>query len=119
MGGLFGGYLARAGEDVVLIDVSRPAVDAINADGLKIEEKDGSVSEIKVRASTAPAEVGPVDLILNFVKCYHTENAVRSALPMLGPETAVLSLQDGWGNAERRASVSIRSAALGSATPDG
>ena len=105
MGGLFGGYLARVGEDVVLIDVSRPAVDAINADGLKIEEKDGSISEIKVRASTAPAEVGPVDLILNFVKCYHTENAVRSALPMIGPETAVLSLQNGWGNADRIASV--------------
>jgi 2-dehydropantoate 2-reductase len=105
MGGLFGGYLARAGEDVVLIDVSRPAVDAINADGLRIEEKDGSVSEIRVRASTAPAEVGPVDLILNFVKCYHTEAAIRSAMPMLGADTAILSLQNGWGNADRIAAV--------------
>ena len=36
MGGLFGAYLARAGEDVVLIDVSRPAVDAINSNGVTL-----------------------------------------------------------------------------------
>ena len=47
MGGLFGGYLARAGNDVTLIDVSRPAVTAINSNGLSIEEKDGSAPVIK------------------------------------------------------------------------
>lgn len=105
MGGLFGGYLSRAGEDVTLIDVSKPAVDAINANGLAIEEKDGTTASIKVKASSAPASVGPVDLILNFVKCYHTEAAIRSALPMLGADTAILSLQNGWGNADRIAAV--------------
>ena len=44
MGGLFGGYLARAGEDVVLVDVSQASVDAINRDGLAVEEKDGSTA---------------------------------------------------------------------------
>ena len=34
MGGLFGGYLSQGGHDVTLIDVSRPAIEAINADGL-------------------------------------------------------------------------------------
>ena len=42
MGGIFGGYLARAGNDVTLIDVSKAAVQAINDNGLTIEEKDGS-----------------------------------------------------------------------------
>jgi 2-dehydropantoate 2-reductase len=105
MGGLFGGYLARAGEDVFLIDVSRSAVDAINQSGLAIEEKDGSVATIKATASTTPDSVGPVDLILNFVKCYDTEAAIRSALPMMGRDTAVVSLQNGWGNADRIAAV--------------
>lgn len=105
MGGLFGGYLARAGNDVVLIDVSKAAVDAINTDGLTIEEKDGSQPVIQVAASDDPGAVGPVDLILNFVKCYHTEVAIRSALPMIGPDTAVLSLQNGWGNAPRIAGI--------------
>lgn len=105
MGGLFGFYLARAGNDVTLIDVSKPAVDAINGNGLSIEEKDGSAPTIPVRASSDPAAVGPVDLIVNFVKCYHTEAAVKAAAPMIGGETAVLSLQNGWGNAPRIASI--------------
>jgi 2-dehydropantoate 2-reductase len=46
-----------------------------------------------------------VDLVLVFVKCYHTEAAVRSAAPLIGPETAVLSLQNGWGNAPRIAGI--------------
>lgn len=105
MGGLFGGYLQRAGNDVTLIDVSKPAVDAINSSGLSIEEKDGSQPVIKVVASTDPASVGPVDLIINFVKCYHTEAAVKAAAPMIDGRTAVLSLQNGWGNAPRIASI--------------
>jgi 2-dehydropantoate 2-reductase len=112
MGGLFGGYLARAGEDVTLIDVSKAAVEAIGRDGLEIEEKDGAAATIRVAASSAAADVGPVDLILNFVKCYHTEAAVRSALPMLGAKTAILSLQNGWGNADRIAAVAGRERVL-------
>ncbi len=105
MGGIFGGYLARSGHDVTLIDVARPAVDAINANGLTIEEKDGSTPLIRVRASTTPAEVGPVDAIINFVKCYHTQAAVKAALPMMRKDTFVLSLQNGWGNAPRIAAI--------------
>ncbi len=105
MGGLFGGYLAQAGNDVTLIDVSQAAIDAINANGLAIEEKDGSVSVIRVAATADTASVGPVDLIINFVKCYHTEAAIRAAGPMIGAGTAILSLQNGWGNAPRIAAI--------------
>jgi 2-dehydropantoate 2-reductase len=105
MGGLFGAYLARAGENVVLIDVSKSAVDEINKNGLTIEEKDGSASTTKVDASLDPNSVGPVDLIINFVKCYHTDAAIRSAMPMATPQTTFLSLQNGWGNAGRIAAI--------------
>ena len=105
MGGLFGGYLSRGGHDVTLIDVSKPALEAINADGLSIEEKDGSQPVIRVPATDDTASVGPVDLVINFVKCYHTDAAVRAAAPMIGPDTAVLSLQNGWGNAPRIAGI--------------
>jgi 2-dehydropantoate 2-reductase len=108
MGGLFGGYLARAGEEVVLIDVATPAVEAIGRTGLVIEERDGSKNQIEVAATTAPETVGPVDLIVNFVKCYHTDTAVKAAMPMVGPQTAFLSLQNGWGNADRIAAVAGR-----------
>ncbi|MGO4439292.1 ketopantoate reductase family protein [Rhizobium sp. RAF56] len=105
MGGIFGGYLARAGNDVTLIDVSTAAISAINENGLTIEEKDGSQPVIKVAASDDPSSVGPVDLIVNFVKCYHTEAAIRAAKPMIAADTAILSLQNGWGNAPRIARI--------------
>lgn len=105
MGGLFGGWLKRAGHDVTLIDVSNDALDALNAEGVAIDEKDGSKPVIAVPATNNPASVGPVDLIINFVKCYHTEAAVTAAKPMIGPTTAVLSLQNGWGNAPRIAKI--------------
>jgi 2-dehydropantoate 2-reductase len=105
MGGIFGGYLHRAGEDVTLVDVSSAAVETINRDGLTIVEKDGATALIKVKATTRPSDVGPVDLIINFVKCYHTEAAIRSAAPMLGASTTILTLQNGWGNADRIAAV--------------
>ncbi len=105
MGGIFGGYLSRAGHDVTLVDVSQPAVDAINAHGLLIEEKDGSAPVIQVKASSSPQDVGDVDAIINFVKCYHTQAAVTAAKPMMGKDTYVLSLQNGWGNAPRIAAI--------------
>ncbi|MDO5102269.1 MAG: 2-dehydropantoate 2-reductase [Lautropia sp.] len=105
MGGLFGAYLADAGHEVILVDVCKEAVEAIRANGLIIEEKDGSIRQIKVEATSEPASVGTVDLVISFVKCYHTEAAITLALPMIGPRTQVLSLQNGWGNADRIAQV--------------
>jgi len=52
-----------------------------------------------------PASVGVVDLLLVFVKCYHTETAVNGALSIIGPSTTVLSLQNGWGNGPRIAAI--------------
>lgn len=105
MGGVFGAHLAQAGNDVTLIDVSQAALDAINSRGLCIADKEGNARTVEVRATSHPSDVGPVDLIINFVKCYHTEAAIRSVEPMLSDDTAVLSLQNGWGNAPRIAKI--------------
>ena len=105
MGGIVGGRLAQAGNAVTLVDVAQTAVDKINADGLRIDNKSGDTDTIQVAATTDPASVGPVDLAIVFVKCYHTESAVQSAAPMIGANTAVLSLQNGWGNAGRIATI--------------
>jgi 2-dehydropantoate 2-reductase len=100
MGSVMGGLLAKAGNDVTLVDVWREAVEAINKKGLRIDDE-----VVKIRATDKPADVGPADLVLVFVKCYHTEAAVRNALPIVGPETVVLSLQNGWGNGPRIAKI--------------
>lgn len=101
MGSVVGGLLAKSGHDVTLIDVWQQAVEAINRDGLRIDDKAGASQLIKLRATLNPADSGVVDLLVVFVKCYHTEAAVRSALPVVGTRTTVLSLQNGWGNGPR------------------
>ena len=105
MGSVIGGLLAKAGNEMTLVDVSKPAIDAINADGLKIEDKAGVVETVRLRATDQPGSVGAVDLLLVFVKCYHTEAAVTNASPMIGSHTTVLSLQNGWGNGPRIAKI--------------
>jgi 2-dehydropantoate 2-reductase len=105
MGSVIGGLLAKAGNEVTLIDVVKPAIDAINASGLKIEDKAGVVETVRLKATDQPASVGIADLLLVFVKCYHTEAAVANARPMIGPQTTVLSLQNGWGNGPRIAKI--------------
>jgi 2-dehydropantoate 2-reductase len=105
MGSVMGGLLAKSGNDVTLVDVWREAIDTINSKGLRIDDKVGNSELVRVRATDKPTEIGPVDLVLVFVKCYHTEAAVRNALSIIGPETTVLSLQNGWGNGPRIAKI--------------
>ena len=104
MGSLFGGLLSASGEDVTLVDVWREHVEAINARGLRIEEPDGSRT-VHVKATTDPSEVGPVDLIIIFVKSYDTLEATGDALPMVSEGTVFLSLQNGLGNIEKISEV--------------
>jgi 2-dehydropantoate 2-reductase len=99
MGAMFGGRLAAAGYDVTLVDVNQAAVDAINANGVKVEDNSGNVIVGKARATADPTSAGAQDYVLVFTKCYHTEGAVKAARPMIGPGTTVVSLQNGWGNA--------------------
>ena len=101
MGSVIGGALARAGKDVTLIDVSRETVEAIRSRGLIIQSKDGRQQVVRVPVTDEPATVGPVELIVVFVKCYQTESAIRNAAPMIRPTTTILTLQNGWGNAAR------------------
>lgn len=100
MGSIFGGRLKQAGYDVTLFDVSEEAVQRIRREGLKITDKTNATDTLDIPATTDPAEVGAADVALVFVKCFHTQSAMRMAQPFLGPNTTVLSLQNGWGNAQ-------------------
>lgn len=97
MGGAIGGVLAEAGLDVYLLDKWKAHVDTINRQGLKIWE-DNSERTVKVRATTDCREIGPVDLIVIMVKCFHTKEAIENARPIIGDKTTVLSLQNGLGS---------------------
>ncbi len=100
MGSIFGAGFSEGGHETVLVDVARPVVDKINADGLMIVAKDGSERTVRIPATDDPAAVGRCDLVVFFVKCYHTASAAETARPLVDDETLVASLQNGWGNGE-------------------
>ena len=105
MGSAIGALLHEAGNTVTLIDVSRPAIDAVTSRGLIIQDKAGNKRTVRVQITDQPATIGVVDLLIVFVKFYQTADAVKSALPIIGPHTTVLSLQNGWGNGPRIAQL--------------
>jgi 2-dehydropantoate 2-reductase len=105
MGGVWASRLAAAGNDVAVLDVSPAALAAINGDGLSVEWKDGTVTNTKLLATADPADVGPVDAAIFFTKSYHTLSAAELARPLATPATTLVSLQNGWGNADTLAAV--------------
>lgn len=97
MGCLFGGKLALAGNDVVMVDVSRDQVDAINKNGLLMDSDEGE-QILKIPAKFANEITEPVDLILLFTKTNYSRDALVSAKPFIGEKTYIMSLQNGLGN---------------------
>jgi len=93
IGGYFGGMLTRAGHDVTLI-ARGDHLDAIRRHGLIMRTQTGEFT-VPCSATDRPAEVGPVDLALLTTKTYHNGVAVPAMAPMVGPDTAILSLQNG------------------------
>ena len=99
MGGLFGGLLAFSGEEVWLVDVRKEQVDVIRSVGLTLEEGD-KLQIIGVNATQDVSSPGKADLVIFFVKTYHTEQAVSDALALEKEDTIFLTLQNGLGNEE-------------------
>ena len=93
IGGYFGGMLARGGHDVTFI-ARGENLDAIRRHGLRMQTQAGDFT-VPCGATDRPADVGPVDLALLTTKTYHNAVAVPSMAPMVGPETAILCLQNG------------------------
>ncbi len=93
IGGYFGGMLARAGHDVTLI-ARNDHLDAIRRDGLIMQTQAGRFI-VPCSATADPSDVGPVDLALLTTKTYHNAQAIPAMAPMVGPDTAVLCLQNG------------------------
>jgi 2-dehydropantoate 2-reductase len=119
MGSLFGAMLSRCGKgDVWLLDIWEEHITEVRTHGLVVEsEQEETV--FKVKATTNPEEVGVADLIIVFVKAYVTREAVESNLSMVGPETVLVSLQNGLGNIETIESVVGGAHVVGGVTAQG
>lgn len=100
VGGGYGAALAQAGADVTFI--ARGAhLAAMKKDGLRIESVRGNTHLQPTQATEHPAEVGPVDYVLFCVKLWDVESAGVAIKPMVGPDTAVITLQNGVDAHER------------------
>ena len=93
IGGVVGAFMANAGEDVLFVDKAVEHVDAMNATGLRIS---GSTSlEVPVRAVLPKDLKGPLGLVFLAVKSQDTEAALDTIAPLVGPDTVIVSLQNG------------------------
>lgn len=97
LGCSMGAALAASGADVSLLARSEAHVRAINELGLHVRDGDGE-RVVRVRAATRAEPIGPVDLVVVLVKSYDTRAAVEGARALLGPDTLVMSLQNGLGH---------------------
>src|SRR5690349_785022 len=104
LGSAIGGTLAAAGSEITLVDVFKPHVDAINAQGLRMRTAEGE-RIVRAKAAIDARHVGVVDLVVVLVKSFHTREAMQGAGSLVGPNTVVMSLQNGLGHEDILADV--------------
>lgn len=100
MGSVYGGILGDAGNEVWLLDIWKEHIETIRARGIRVEGASGDRT-VRVNATLDTREAGPCELVVVATKAMDTEAAVKNAARMVGPETLVLTIQNGLGNAER------------------
>jgi 2-dehydropantoate 2-reductase len=99
-GGYFGGLLARAGEDVTFI-ARGDHLEAIRKNGLAIKSVLAGDFSIPAKVTDNTNDTGPVDFVLFCVKAYDNAAAADQIRPLTGPETVVLSVQNGIDNEQQ------------------
>lgn len=112
VGGYFGARLAQAGCDVTFI--ARGAhLAAIRKNGLRVESSLGDVHLPDTKVTDDPSTIKPVDLVFFSVKLADTQSAAQSLRPMFGPQTGIVSFQNGIKKDELLRSVFGEQAVMG------
>jgi len=112
VGGAFGAALAKAGADVTFL--ARGAhLAAMQQKGLQVLGPRGDIHLTPTQATDDPAKIGVVDLVLFCVKLWDVESAGAAIKPLVGPNTAVIPLQNGIDAAERLAPILGKEAVMG------
>ncbi|MDX6280670.1 MAG: 2-dehydropantoate 2-reductase [Kribbellaceae bacterium] len=111
VGGYFGGRLAQAGHDVRFVARGEHLA-ALRKNGLTVESVAGDFALETVMATDDPAEIGEVDYVLLGVKTWQLERAIASLGPLVGPNTAVVTTQNGVEAPQQVADVTGQRAVL-------
>lgn len=102
VGSYYGALLSRAGQGVHFL--LRSDYDAVRDNGVRIESINGAFVATPVPAR-APEEIGISDLVIIALKTTANDALERLLPPLVGPDTAVLTLQNGLGNEELLAAM--------------
>src|SRR5438105_3845180 len=112
VGGPFGAALAKAGSDVTF--VARGAhLAAMRERGLRVLSPRGDIHLDPVQATDDPKSIGAVDFVLFCVKLWDVESAGAAIRPLVGPDTAVIPLQNGVDASERLIPILGKDAVMG------
>jgi len=101
MGSVYAGLMAEAGHEVWAVDVWQEHVDAINANGLRVEGASGDRVVRGIHATANAMDVGACDLYILATKASGVGPAAKSIAPLMGPESMVITIQNGLGAGER------------------
>ena len=96
MGAIYGGRLSLKNE-VFLVDTNKALIDAVNTDGLILEEN-GQNNKYTPKAVSSTECLEPVDLIILFVKALYSRSALEANKHLIAPTTYLLTLQNGSGH---------------------
>ncbi|MDP9336511.1 MAG: 2-dehydropantoate 2-reductase [Actinomycetota bacterium] len=101
MGSIYGAAAHENGHNVSFIEANHAVVDRINDAGLRIDHRDDRSSLYRIPASTDSSRLNiTADLVLFQTKGWATRDAATGARAVVGPETILLTLQNGLGNEE-------------------
>ena len=102
MGSLFAAFLKKSKPKdtaVWLLDKDEKRSQKLNRSGITVEYSGGSFTA-DVQVTAQPKDIGAADIVFICVKSYDTKAAVEHARPLIGADTAVVTLQNGVGNIE-------------------
>jgi 2-dehydropantoate 2-reductase len=94
IGGLIGAKLSAAGDAEVSLIARGPHLAAMRARGLTLKDASGERT-VPVFATDRPAELGPQDYVILALKAHAIPGILEAVQPLLGPDTAVVTAQNG------------------------
>jgi 2-dehydropantoate 2-reductase len=102
IGSFYGARLCQGGHETHFL--LRSDYEVVRRDGVRIKSVDGDF-EVRPLCANAPEQIGVADLVLIGLKTTANDQLRKLLSPLVGPETLVVTLQNGLGNEEKLAEV--------------
>lgn len=99
-GSVFASYLRLGGADMYLVDLNKAHMDKVAADGMVFRTPEGEFHPTGFHTAASASETGIMDAVIIMVKSTQTGAVMPSVMPCVGPDTVVVTLQNGLGNGD-------------------